>query len=131
MCNKRIVNVVASVIFDNNQILVAQRGGGKFDGLWEFPGGKIEMGETHQQALKRELKEEMDIDIEVRELLKTIEFEYPEFILNMYCYRSSITGGDIKLLVHKNCKWVGKENIIDLDWVPADLSFVQELKDML
>ena len=77
------------------------------------------------------MKEELTIDIEVGELLKTIEYEYPDFILNMYCYKSAIVGGEIKLLEHKNYKWVGKDNIMDLEWLPADLGFVNELKEIL
>lgn len=131
MDNKRVVKVVASVIINNNEVLVAQRGGGKFEGLWEFPGGKIEIGETPEQALARELKEEMGIEIEVGNLLKTIEYEYPDFILNMYCYSAKIKSGDIQLYYHKDYKFVSKENILDLKWVPADLGFVEELRNML
>ena len=131
MDNKRVVKVVASVIINNNEVLVAQRGGGKFEGLWEFPGGKIEIGETPEQALARELKEEMGIEIEVGNLLKTIEYEYPDFILNMYCYSAKIKSGDIQLYYHKDYKFVSKKNILDLKWVPADLGFVEELRNML
>ena len=128
---KKIVQVVASVIFDGNLILATQRGYGKFAGLWEFPGGKIEEGESDVQAVKREIREELTVEIEVGELLKTIEYDYPDFQLKMNCYKSKIVSGEIKLLEHLNCKWVGKDNIMDLEWLPADLEFVQELKELL
>lgn len=128
---KKIVQVVASVIFDGNLILATQRGYGKFAGLWEFPGGKIEEGESDVQAVKREIREELTIEIEVGELLKTIEYDYPDFKLKMNCYKSKIVAGEIKLLEHLNYKWVGKDNIMDLEWLPADLGFVQELKELL
>lgn len=128
---KKIVQVVASVIFDGNLILATQRGYGKFAGLWEFPGGKIEEGESDVQAVKREIREELTVEIEVGELLKTIEYDYPDFKLKMNCYKSKIVSGEIKLLEHLNCKWVGKDNIMDLEWLPADLEFVQELKELL
>lgn len=128
---KKIVQVVASVIFDGNLILATQRGYGKFAGLWEFPGGKIEEGESDVQAVKREIREELTVEIEVGELLKTIEYDYPDFQIKMNCYKSKIVSGEIKLLEHLNYKWVGKDNIMDLDWLPADLEFVQELKELL
>lgn len=128
---KKTVQVVASVIFDGNLILATQRGYGKFAGLWEFPGGKIEKGESDVQAVKREIREELTVEIEVGELLKTIEYDYPDFKLKMNCYKSKIVDGEIKLLEHLNYKWVGKDNIMDLEWLPADLEFIQELKELL
>ncbi len=127
----KIIEVVAGVIFDKNKVLATQRGYGKYDGLWEFPGGKIEPNETHEEALIRELKEELTIDVEVGELMTTIEYTYPDFELVMYCYKTNIISGEIHLQEHKALSWVEENNIMELDWLPADLGFVAELKEYL
>lgn len=128
---KKKIEVVAGVIFDGNKVLATQRGYGKFEGLWEFPGGKIKPNETHKSALARELKEELDIVVEVGEKLTTINHQYPDFELVMYCYKTRIVGGEIKLLEHKAFCFVGADDILDLNWLPADLGFVKELKNYL
>ena len=125
------IEVVAGVIFDENKVLATQRGYGKYDGYWEFPGGKIEEGETHKQALARELKEELAIEVEVGEIMTTINYNYPDFQLVMYCYKTKIIGGEIKLLEHKDYCFVDANHIMLLDWLPADLGFVKELKEYL
>ena len=127
----RKIDVVAAVVIEGNKVLAMQRGYGKFAGLWEFPGGKTEVGETGEQALTREMREEMEIEVEVGELMKTIEHQYPDFELTMRCYKTRIVSGEIKLLEHKALKWVGAEDILDLEWLPADLGFVEELKEYL
>ena len=127
----KVVRVVSSVIFEGNMVLAAQRGYGKYEGWWEFPGGKIEENETNEQALRREIKEELDIDINVGKLMTIIEYSYPEFHLKMYCYKCTINSGQIRLIEHKNCRWVGAKDIMDLKWLPADLNFVKELKQLL
>ena len=125
------IEVVAGVIFDGNKVLAAQRGYGKYEGYWEFPGGKIEEGETHKQALARELKEELEVEVEVGEIMTTINYNYPDFQLVMYCYKTKIIGGEIKLLEHKDYCFVDANHIMLLDWLPADLGFVKELKEYL
>ena len=125
------IEVVAGVIFDGNKVLAAQRGYGKYEGYWEFPGGKIEEGETHKQALVRELKEELEVEVEVGEIMTTINYNYPDFQLVMYCYKTKIIGGEIKLLEHKDYCFVDANHIMLLDWLPADLGFVKELKEYL
>lgn len=125
------IEVVAGVIFDENKVLATQRGYGKYEGYWEFPGGKIEEGETHKQALVRELKEELEVEVEVGEIMTTINYNYPDFQLVMYCYKTKIIGGEIKLLEHKDYCFVDANHIMLLDWLPADLGFVKELKEYL
>ena len=125
------IEVVAGVIFDGNKVLATQRGYGKYEGYWEFPGGKIEEGETHKQALARELKEELEVEVEVGEIMTTINYNYPDFQLVMYCYKTKIIGGEIKLLEHKDYCFVDANHIMLLDWLPADLGFVKELKEYL
>ena len=128
---KKKIEVVAAVIIENNKVLAMQRGYGKFEGLWEFPGGKTEPGETKEEALARELREEMEIGVEVGELMTIINHQYPDSELTMYCYKTRIVSGEIKLLEHKALAWVGADNILDLEWLPADLGFVKELKEYL
>ena len=125
------IEVVAGVIFNDNKVLATQRGYGKYEGFWEFPGGKIEQGETHAQALIRELKEELNINVEVEEIMSTINYDYPDFQLVMYCYKTQIKSGTLELLEHKDFCWVDSENIMTLNWLPADLVFVSELKSYL
>lgn len=127
----RMVEVVAGIIFDKDKIFATQRGYGEFKDWWEFPGGKIESGETKQEALKREFKEELDIDICVEDFIKTIEYDYPNFHLTMHCFKCSLINGYPKLLEHEASKWVDKQNISSLNWLPADLQLIDILKAML
>lgn len=125
---KKNINVVAAILLNGNKIFATQRGYGDFEGRWEFPGGKIEMGETPQEALKREIKEELGIVIQVRELFDTVEYDYIKFHLTMQCYICSIVEGNIVLNEHLNAKWLGKENINSVEWLPADIELVEKLK---
>lgn len=102
---------------------------GEFKDWWEFPGGKIEKNEAKQDALKREIKEELDVDIE--DFIAMVEYDYPNFHLIMHCFKCSLINGYPKLLEHKDSKWVDKKNISDLKWLPADLALIDILKEML
>jgi len=128
---KRKIEVVAAVIFDENKILVSQRDGGDMAGRWEFPGGKIETGETHEQALKREIMEELGIIISVNSFLLTIEYDYPEFHLIMHCYQGKILFGAPRLLIHSLAKWISPQELDNIDWLPADIQVVDYLKKQL
>lgn len=125
------INVVAAIIIKNGKIFTTQRGYGKFKDGWEFPGGKIEEGETPQEALKREMKEDLDTVIEVHKLLDTIEYDYPEFHLSMRCYLCSVIHGTLKLCEHKDAKWLGKDELNSVDWLPADIALIERLKRLL
>ena len=126
------IEVVAAIIFDEQgRIFATQRGYGDWKDWWEFPGGKIEAGETPQQALKREIHEELDAEIEVGELLRTIDYDYPNFHLTMHCILCTIVSGDLKLLEHEAAKWVTKETLRSVDWLPADQLILDKIEEIL
>ena len=131
----KIIRVVAAVIQrkqnGSKQIFATQRGYGEFKGGWEFPGGKIEVGETPQKALIREIKEELDADIVVGDLIDTIEYDYPGFHLSMDCFICKIKKGDLVLKEHEAAKWLTKETLHTVDWLPADYGLVEKLREML
>lgn len=124
----KTIEVVAGVIKDGNKIFATQRGYGDFKGGWEFPGGKMEPGETPQQALARELKEELTVDVSVEDFICTVEYDYPNFHLTMHCFYCTVIGGELKLLEHEAAKWLEKENIRSVDWLPADIAVVEALE---
>ena len=124
----KTIRVVAAVIHDNDQIFATARGYGEFKGGWEFPGGKIEEAETAEQALVREIKEELDIDIQVGELIETIEYDYPKFHLSMDCFWCTIKNGQIQLKEAAEGRWLSHETIDDVDWLPADKGLVDKIK---
>ena len=128
----KIIRVVAAVIQrkhnGSKQIFATQRGYGEFEGGWEFPGGKIEAGETPQKALIREIKEELDADIIVGDLIDTIEYDYPDFHLSMGCYWCSVIRGDLVLKEHEAARWLGKDKLMDVEWLPADIEVVRKIK---
>ena len=124
----KTIRVVAAVIKDKDKIFATQRGYGDFKGGWEFPGGKIEEGETPQEALKREIMEELDTEIEVGELIDTIEYDYPDFHLSMGCYWSSVVSGDLVLKEHEAARWLGKDELMDVEWLPADVILIDKLR---
>ena len=123
------INVVAAIIKENDKIFATQRGYGEFAGGWEFPGGKIEEGETPQQALVREIKEELDIKISVGELLDIVEYDYPTFHLSMQCFWATIEEGELVLKEHMAAKWLKKDELGTVDWLPADEGLVEKIKN--
>lgn len=120
----KTVRVVAAVIRDGDKIFATQRGYGDLKGGWEFPGGKIEEGEIPQAALKREIMEELDTEIEVGELIGTIEYDYPDFHLSMGCYWCSVVSGDLVLKEHEAARWLPKDKLRLVKWLPADIRLV-------
>ena len=130
----KIIKVVAAVIKSLNDkgqtiILSTQRGYGEFKDSWEFPGGKIENGETPQEALKREIMEELDTQIEVGTLIDTIEYDYPDFHLSMDCFWCDIVRGNLVLKEHENAKWLTKEQLQDVEWLPADIKLIENIRE--
>ena len=123
------IKVVAAIIQKENKILATKRGYGEFINMWEFPGGKIESGETKEQALVREIKEELNIEISVDKFAIDIEYQYPNFYLLMSCFMCSIKEGSIELLEHNDGKWITKEELNTLNWLPADIDAVNYLKE--
>lgn len=123
------IKVVAAIIQKENKILATKRGYGEFINMWEFPGGKIESGETKEQALVREIKEELNIEISVDKFAINIEYQYPNFYLFMSCFMCSIKEGSIELLEHNDGKWITKEELNTLNWLPADIDAVNYLKE--
>ena len=122
------IKVGAAIIVDKNKILATQRGYGDFKGGWEFPGGKIEPGEIPQEALMREIKEELDIEIQVGELIDTIEYDYPNFHLSMDCFWAEIASGDLILKEHAAAKWLTKDELDSIEWLPADITLIDKLR---
>lgn len=123
----KTIRVVAAVIKNKNKIFCTQRGYGEFKGYWEFPGGKIEENETPQEALKREIKEELTIDIEVGDLIDTVEYDYPEFHLSMDCFYAEIISGQIELKEHDNALWLERDNLKTVRWLPADEDLINKV----
>ena len=124
---RKKIKVVAAVIRDENRIFATQRGNGDFKGGWEFPGGKVESGESSQEALVREIKEELEIDIKVGELIETIEYDYPLFHLSMDCFWVEIISGDLVLVEHQAARWLTKENVESVQWLPADNLLLEKI----
>ena len=123
--------VVAAVIIKDGQLFATQRGYGNYKDWWEFPGGKIEPGETPQEALRREIREELDTIVSVGELLYTVEYDYPEFHLSMQCYLCTIVSGELTLLEHEAACWLGKDELLNVRWLPADVALVEKIRTLL
>lgn len=125
----RQIEVVAAIIRDaQNRIFATQRGGGDWKDWWEFPGGKIEPGETPQQALRREIREELDTEITVGELLHTVEWDYPKFHLTMHCFLCTVERGSLTLLEHEAARWLAPDEFASVQWLPADWEVIEVLK---
>jgi 8-oxo-dGTP diphosphatase len=127
----KTIRVVAAVIKNENKIFATARGYGEFKGQWEFPGGKIEAGETPQEAPVREIKEELETTIQVGDLIDTIEHDYPTFHLSMDCYWCDIVEGELKLLEAESARWLSKEELYDVKWLPADILLIEKIKKNL
>lgn len=131
----KTIRVVAAVIKSVNEkgeqvIFATQRGYGEFKGGWEFPGGKIEKGETPSEALKREIMEELDTEIVVGELIDAVEYDYPEFHLSMDCFWCEIINGDLVLKEHEDARWLTVEQLDDVEWLPADIQVIDLIKQL-
>ena len=131
----KTIKVVAAVICDSlentTKIFATARGYGEFKGKWEFPGGKLEAGETSQQALIREIQEELDVKIEVGELIDTIEYDYPTFHLSMDCFLCVVVDGEIILKEAEAARWLDKDELYSVDWLPADIALIEKLQNSL
>ena len=127
----KTIRVVAAVIRKDDKIFATQRGYGELKGGWEFPGGKIEEGETPQEALKREIEEELDTEILVGELIDTIEYDYPNFHLSMDCFWCEILEGKLVLKEHEAARWLDRKTMDDVEWLPADVTLVGKIKEAL
>ena len=126
----KVIDVVAAIIYNDGAYFATQRGYGDFEGMWEFPGGKIEPGESRESALKREIHEELGIDITINKFLCTTDYDYPSFHLTMHCYLCSIVSGEIELREHKSARWLTVDMLDSVEWLPADLEVVEMLKNV-
>ena len=127
----KTLNVVAAIIHKDNKILATKRGYGEFINQWEFPGGKIEENETKEEALIREIKEELNVDIEITNFALDLEYQYPNFYLKMSCFDCIIKNGTPKLLEHNDARWLSKDELDDVNWIPADIAAVDYLKETM
>ncbi len=122
------IEVVAALIKQENKVLATQRGYGEWKDGWEFPGGKIEAGETPEAALRREILEELAVEVEVQSRLVTVEYDYPQFHLTMHCYWCRLLKGEPTLLEHEAARWLTRDQLDSVDWLPADLEVVAAIK---
>ncbi|MBR5567952.1 MAG: (deoxy)nucleoside triphosphate pyrophosphohydrolase [Bacteroidales bacterium] len=125
------IEVVAAIIIKGNEVFATQRGYGEFKGWWEFPGGKIEPGECPQEALKREIKEELDAEISVGDLLETVEWDYPTFHLTMHCFICTLKSECMHLNEHESSAWLTKDTLDTVKWLPADLILLDKIQQVL
>ena len=127
----KTVKVVAAVIHSDDKVFATARGYGDYKGQWEFPGGKIEPGELPQQALTREIREELDTDIEVGDLIGTVEYDYPTFHLSMQCFLCKIKSGSLNLKEHEAARWLAGDELDSVDWLPADIEVLDWIRRYL
>lgn len=127
----KTIKVVAAIIIDNGKVFATQRGYGEFKDGWEFPGGKIEKGETAREAIVREIREELDTEIQVEELLDTVEYDYPKFLLSMDCFICTVKSGDLVLKEHEAAKWLTKETLGSVEWLPADEGLIEKIREYI
>lgn len=127
----KTIEVVAAIIKDNDKVLAICRGYGEFINMWEFPGGKIEPNESKEDALHREISEELEVAINIEEFLMTVEYDYPNFHLTMHCFICTLKDGIIKLNDHNDACWANKDKLKELNWIPADLDIVDKLMNIL
>ena len=127
----KTIEVVAAIIIKDGEVFATQRGYGEWQGWWEFPGGKIEPGETPQEALVREIREELDADISVGALLETVEWDYPTFHLTMHCYLCTLLSASLNLNEHQAAAWLTPQTLTTVKWLPADEELVERLRETL
>ena len=125
----KTIRVAAAIILHEGTVFATQRGYGKWKDWWEFPGGKIEENETPQEALVREIREELDTEIAVGDLFDTVEYDYPDFHLSMKCYICTVVSGNLVLKEHEAARWLNRENLDSVDWLPAGLDLIRKLKE--
>lgn len=125
------IEVVAAVIIRDGEVFATQRGYGDFQGWWEFPGGKMEAGESPQEALKREIREELDAEIAVGDILETVEWDYPKFHLTMHCYICTLVSESLHLNEHKAAAWLTVDTLTSVQWLPADIVLLDKISDLL
>ena len=127
----KTINVVAAVIMKEGKVFATQRGYGEFKDGWEFPGGKVEAGESPEEALCREIREELEVEVNVGGLIDTIEYDYPAFHLSMKCYACTIAGGSPHLLEHEAARWLTAGQLDSVAWLPADITLIPKIAGLL
>lgn len=127
----KTINVVAAVIMKEGKVFATQRGYGEFKDGWEFPGGKVEAGESPEEALCREIREELEVEVNVGDLIDTIEYDYPAFHLSMKCYACTISGGSPHLLEHEAARWLSADQLDSVAWLPADITLIPKIAELL
>lgn len=127
----KTINVVAAVIMKEGKVFATQRGYGEFKDGWEFPGGKVEAGESPEEALCREIREELEVEVNVGDLIDTIEYDYPAFHLSMKCYACTIAGGSPHLLEHEAARWLSADQLDSVVWLPADITLIPKIAGLL
>lgn len=127
----KTINVVAAVIMKEGKVFATQRGYGEFKDGWEFPGGKVEAGESPEEALRREIREELEVEVNVGELIDTIEYDYPAFHLSMKCYACTIAGGSPHFLEHEAARWLSADQLDSVAWLPADITLIPKIAGLL
>ena len=125
----KTVSVVAAVIERDGEVLATQRGYGSYEGWWEFPGGKVEPGETPEQALVREIREELRAEIEIERHVTDVSYDYPEFHLEMRCFLCRLAGGEVTLVEHEAAAWLDARNVEGVKWLPADIEVIDALRE--
>lgn len=126
----KTIEVAAAIIVKDNKVFATQRGYGEFKDGWEFPGGKLEPGESAREALVREIREELDVDIRVEKLLETVEYDYPEFHLTMHCFICELLSEEIVLKEHEDARWLKEEELDTVDWLPADVGVISKIFEL-
>lgn len=127
----KTINVVAAVIMKEGRVFATQCGYGEFKDGWEFPGGKVEAGESPEEALRREIREELEVEVNVGDLIDTIEYDYPAFHLSMKCYACTIAGGSPHLLEHEAARWLSADQLDSVSWLPADITLIPKIAGLL
>ena len=124
---KKTIHVVAAILIQDGRLLATQRGYGPWKDWWEFPGGKVEQGEEPREALRREMQEELAVDIEAGKLVASVEYDYPDFHLSMLCFRCRVVAGRLTLLAHEAARWLSQEELDAVRWLPADVEVIRQL----